>query len=195
MEDSNVCIACADSFTAKEAKKELLRPCRLCKTYYCRSCIRMMFLAAITDNTRMPPRCCTLIQIHVALPMLSMEEAVTYRAKFEEWLTVRKVYCPAPTCSAFIPELNLPGKREVEASTSLHDSLKRVLERVGKSPNARFFRNPAAFSPSYPQMTLTRIANNVSQYDQVELFLSTYKIPISRCIHSSYDGATRLLDV
>lgn len=51
----------------------------------------------------MPPRCCNMLQLHVALPLLSKAEAMEYREKYEEWSTPDPIYCPIPTCSTFIP--------------------------------------------------------------------------------------------
>lgn len=46
-----------------------------------------MFLAAIHDKGRMPPKCCAMIQLHVGLPLLSDAQADEFRSKFEEWLS------------------------------------------------------------------------------------------------------------
>ncbi|KAI6868169.1 hypothetical protein KC323_g3161 [Hortaea werneckii] len=93
------CVVCDD--TGDEYP--LIQPCRLCRSDYCLLCLAGMFYAAATFSGRMPPRCCTLLQIHTALPLLDAQDADTYRAKLEEFLTPDKVYCPAPRCSAFIP--------------------------------------------------------------------------------------------
>lgn len=56
----------------------------------------------------MPPRCCNMLQLHVALPFLSKAEAMEYREKYEEWSTPDPIYCPIPTCSAFVPNRLIP---------------------------------------------------------------------------------------
>ncbi|CZS92312.1 uncharacterized protein RCO7_00804 [Rhynchosporium graminicola] len=43
----------------------------------------------------MPPRCCNVIPLSVVKRHLTAEE-------LEEWSTPNKLYCPVPTCSAFI---------------------------------------------------------------------------------------------
>ncbi|KAH0556474.1 hypothetical protein GP486_005622 [Trichoglossum hirsutum] len=79
-----------------------------CEHTYCRDCIKSMFTSACKDETRMPPRCCTVIPLSFALPYLTNQEATLYREKFEEWHTADRVYCPVQTCSAFIPSRLLP---------------------------------------------------------------------------------------
>ncbi|KAI7285962.1 hypothetical protein KC345_g1478 [Hortaea werneckii] len=98
------CVICDD--TGDEYP--LIRPCRLCRSDYCHLCLAEMFYGAATDGGRMPPRCCTFLQIHTALPLLDAQDADTYRAKLEEFMTPDKVYCPAPTCSAFISPRFIP---------------------------------------------------------------------------------------
>ncbi|EMD01123.1 hypothetical protein BAUCODRAFT_60950, partial [Baudoinia panamericana UAMH 10762] len=98
------CGICTDS----AHPDDLVKPCRQCSTDYCRDCLVEMFNGAANDSTRMPPRCCTFLQIHTSF--LSDEDAIRYRKRFEEWVTVNKVYCPSPTCSTFIPEGLLPNR-------------------------------------------------------------------------------------
>ena len=83
------CIAC----TELESEVQLIQPCRTCAMDYCTGCLASMFEDAVTDSTRMPPRCCNLIQIHTILGsgLLSDEQAKAYREKFEEWITPAKV--------------------------------------------------------------------------------------------------------
>ncbi|TKA71747.1 hypothetical protein B0A49_08159 [Cryomyces minteri] len=64
----------------------------------------------------MPPQCCIMLQLRVALPYLSHIEADAYRAKFEEWSSNDKTYCPVPTCSAFIPKRTIPVEVSPPAS-------------------------------------------------------------------------------
>jgi len=79
-----------------------------CHDNLCGDCIREIFTGATKDVSRMPPSCCYFLPIHLALPYLTAEEAALYRARFEEWSTAKKVYCPIPHCSAFIPSRLLP---------------------------------------------------------------------------------------
>lgn len=70
--------------------------------------------------SRMPARCCRPIQLHFAKLVLTKEEMDRYRAKYEEWLTPNPLYCPVPTCSAFIPQRLLP--EHTMTSTERFDS-------------------------------------------------------------------------
>nr|POE88079.1 isoform 2 of probable e3 ubiquitin-protein ligase ari11 [Quercus suber] len=99
------CGACLTEF--EHNSTSLVEPCRECKQLYCDRCLRTMFTAAISDVTRMPPRCCRLLQLHTAIDFLADDEISSYRSKFEEWMTHDKTYCPKPTCSAFMSPLEI----------------------------------------------------------------------------------------
>ncbi|KAF1832222.1 hypothetical protein BDW02DRAFT_590613 [Decorospora gaudefroyi] len=110
-EDLDVqCIICCEQLpkhSDPKHAKEVIRPC-ICSSTFCAPCIKNMFITACKDTTRMPPRCCTQIQLRYAKPYLTHEETGEFKAKYEEWLTPKPFYCPVPTCSAFIPERLLP---------------------------------------------------------------------------------------
>ncbi|KAK4541427.1 hypothetical protein LTR36_008028 [Oleoguttula mirabilis] len=135
---SRVCAIC----TEEPDPSELVRPCRICSMEYCRECIKEMFTGATTDNTRMPPRCCVFLQLHTALKALTETEASNYRTKLDEWITLDKVYCPAPTCSAFISERLLPdvSPANLDGTPTLQSVLSDIVKRVSAAPAARFFR-------------------------------------------------------
>jgi hypothetical protein len=135
----------------------LMSPCRSCNTTYCRDCLTDMFVGATNDATRFPPKCCNLVQIHTATGLRD-DEAAEYRAKLEEYLTVDKVYCPRPTCSAFIPEKHLPPVSEPRKVTTLQDVLSDIAQKVTKDPAARFFRGPP------PDITMQRGIAEVRQH-------------------------------
>jgi len=100
------CTICCD----EQGDVTLTQPCPQCKADYCTECLEDMFRAAIEDPTRMPPKCCTMLQLHVGLPHLTKEEGTKYRKAFEEWMATDRIYCPVPKCSAFIPDrLQIPG--------------------------------------------------------------------------------------
>ncbi|KAF2091945.1 hypothetical protein K490DRAFT_12210, partial [Saccharata proteae CBS 121410] len=90
------CIICGIEYT------ELYKVCTGGHHYWCNDCIADAFRAAITDPTRMPPRCCGMIPPYHGLGFLSEEERAVFRAKLEEWMTPNPTYCPVKTCSAFI---------------------------------------------------------------------------------------------
>lgn len=110
------CLFCCKDLP-KDGTEVVLTPCRHCQSPCCTSCIKNMFVEACRDATRMPPRCCAPINLHIAKPYLSEEETALFRVKYEEWCTPKPVYCPVPTCSAFIPDRLLPPsfKKKSEA--------------------------------------------------------------------------------
>jgi hypothetical protein len=135
------CIICTDTFSAKPDDPNLVKPCAVCPSDYCLDCLEHMFETAVEEGgARMPPRCCSLIQLYTVLPRLNDDTADVYRAKFTEWLTRDKVYCPAPACSAFIPEIHVPARQDYSGITTLKDILAKVLDKVELSTASRFFR-------------------------------------------------------
>ncbi|KAK0313020.1 hypothetical protein LTR01_002684 [Friedmanniomyces endolithicus] len=136
------CIICGES------PEHLIKPCRTCASDYCGECLDEMFTAAIDDGSRMPPRCCTLLQIHTA--DLSPATADEYRAKFEEWITLNKTYCPSPACSTFIPERLLSPRESMAPIVSLRSLLIEVFTAVSNSRAARSYRKESANTESGP---------------------------------------------
>ncbi|KAF2264931.1 hypothetical protein CC78DRAFT_616324 [Lojkania enalia] len=116
------CLTCCEQFPENQEHLTVVRPCRICGSAFCGVCIKKMFTEATKNTSRMPPRCCGQLQLHVARPFLSKTEAMRYRQKYEEWSTANPFYCPVPTCSVFIPNRLLPisgalkdGKRRVDS--------------------------------------------------------------------------------
>jgi hypothetical protein len=135
-----VCTACTDRYPLDPDNKDLVRPCPVCECDYCLECMHEMFNAAVTDPTRMPPRCCAPLQLYTITSSMGDEEADTYRNKFAEWLAREKVYCPAPTCSVFIHEKYLPKEQTAARTGLLNETLQQILDVVKESPASRFFR-------------------------------------------------------
>ncbi|KAF1919033.1 hypothetical protein BDU57DRAFT_490948 [Ampelomyces quisqualis] len=101
------CLICCKEIS-KDDDKDAVYPCRRCKSAYCTSCIKNTFIDACKDTSRMPPSCCEPINLSHAKPYLTQEEATHFREKYEEWCTPNPMYCPVPSCSAFIPDRLLP---------------------------------------------------------------------------------------
>lgn len=98
------CVICWEAHETDQ----LLRPCRACTNTWCAACLESSFRTAIDQKSGFsPPTCHGIIQLHTILGRLEKEFADKYRAAFEEWLTKDRVYCPVPTCSAFIPERHM----------------------------------------------------------------------------------------
>lgn len=79
------------------------------------------------------------------------------RSKLEEWMTLDKIYCPSPTCSAFIPARLMPDPQrdpDRKPRTQLQDLLSDVLSEVDRSTYARFFRGDVDIQslPGYTAM-------------------------------------------
>lgn len=60
----------------------------------------------IESQNAMPPRCCQLIPLYLARPMIHDVAAADFRHAFEEFTTkgTDRLYCPDRTCSTFIPK-------------------------------------------------------------------------------------------
>ena len=124
----------------------------------------------------MPPKCCSFLQIHTVVNHLSTKEAMQYREKFEEWISPTKTYCPAKTCSAFIPERLIPRlpSEEEKKTSRLSKFLQNILASVQQSPSARFFRGEMDITqlPGYNNVVknpidLGKINANIPRYDSV----------------------------
>lgn len=132
-----ICIICCD------ADQPLVQPCLHCSNFYCRSCIKDMFEGALKDMSMMPAHCCSIIQLSIALPQLTQQQADTYRARFEEWLTPTRTYCPVPTCSTFISERFLiPASKPIQTFWEvLEPRLRPIIKVLISSPHSKYFRS------------------------------------------------------
>lgn len=83
----------------------------LCGHSYCHQCLRNLFMQALTFEAKFPPKCCQRrITPTVAGSALTSELRGLYHEKEVEYSTVNRVYCCAPTCSAFIPPKHIQGR-------------------------------------------------------------------------------------
>ncbi|OQV07591.1 IBR domain-containing protein [Cladophialophora immunda] len=79
-------------------------PCRRCKEATCYECLKTHFETAMKYIDSMPVMCCATVMHHeVARGILPAAEVEKYKQKYDEFNTVDPLYCPVPTCSAFIP--------------------------------------------------------------------------------------------
>ncbi|KAI4111715.1 MAG: hypothetical protein LQ345_006701 [Seirophora villosa] len=105
--------------------------------WYHQSCLRGLFLAAIEDEEKLPPRCCGIpIPEGFGHDLLSRTEFQAYKHKSEEKNTAHRTYCPAPSCSSFV------SRRVIERA--IDDRVKAVkkLERRPKRYISGAFRCP-----------------------------------------------------
>jgi len=53
----------------------------------------------------MPPKCgCSAVPLSAVANLLTNAQIELYKAKYEEWATPDRLYCPRPKCSTFIPQ-------------------------------------------------------------------------------------------
>lgn len=143
----------------------------------------------------MPPRCCTLLQIHTIVSILEPQVAKDYREKFEEWIAPTKTYCPAPACSSFISERQIPldPTTHSKAHSSLANFLKDVLATVQESASARFFRGEMDITqlPGYNTVVqrpidLGKINANIPRYDSLNSLTLDMQLLVSNA--TTYNG-------
>lgn len=100
------CVICTDNVT------DFVRV--PCNDTYCIPCIRELFEHATKDESLMPPQCCrTLIPFSSISRHLSANLQTKFLVKLEEHTTLNRLYCPRPTCSAFLGSAD--GERRIVA--------------------------------------------------------------------------------
>jgi len=149
-EESSCLICCTETIGNK------VQACRLCNSVFCTECLRNMFERATKDPSMMPPRCCTTIQLHNVNQIMPTDLLSSYRRKFEEWITKDKLYCPKPTCSAFIPMRHFQTTPVINPSMSqlLRHELPQIMALIMQNTLARPFlreTNNLIFS-TYPDL-------------------------------------------
>ena len=78
--------------------------CKRCASGdFCAGCLKEWFLDACKNESKMPPKCCSIVPLSAIANLLTSSQIELYKAKYEEWATTDRIYCPVPTCSAFIP--------------------------------------------------------------------------------------------
>jgi len=91
------CCACLEKMESK-FKAE-------CGHDHCASCLREILMAALSDTSLLPKRCCgTLFDLEVisALNVLSVDEMSLLQEKTQEITSENPLYCTNAACSAFI---------------------------------------------------------------------------------------------
>ena len=101
------CIACQEQI----ARDSIV--CAPCTHEYCRSCLIMLFRAALTDEALFPLRCCRQLitpLLDEVRPLIPQDLVCEYEKKKVEFETLDRTYCDDQRCMAFI----LPGDGENE---------------------------------------------------------------------------------
>ncbi|PKS09457.1 hypothetical protein jhhlp_004073, partial [Lomentospora prolificans] len=98
------CVCCRDDFAQSCALRDLP-----CGHTYCGECLKIMIDQAAVDESKMPPRCCTLpIPSSVLAELLDREAQVLFLKAVVQFSTPweSRVFCPNTTCGEFIPPRN-----------------------------------------------------------------------------------------
>jgi hypothetical protein len=119
---------------------EISDQCKRCASGdFCTSCLKDYFLDACKNESKMPPKCCSIIPLSAVAYLLNNAQIELYKAKYEEWATPDRIYCPIPTCSAFIPP-RMYTKIRPRPAASYNDAADTTTFPTPSSPNA--FSNP-----------------------------------------------------
>lgn len=98
------CVCCRDDFDQSSALRDLP-----CGHTYCSECLRIMIDQATVDESKMPPRCCTLpIPSSLLTEILDREAQILFLKAVVQFSTPweSRVFCPNATCGEFIPPRN-----------------------------------------------------------------------------------------
>ncbi|KAL1718306.1 hypothetical protein EV715DRAFT_188068, partial [Schizophyllum commune] len=91
------CVVCQDVI----AQGELIRA--PCGHTYDVHCMNTVFMNAARDEALFPPRCCkTTIPTDLVRGRIPTTTLATFSARAAEFATPKRLYCAAPTCSAFL---------------------------------------------------------------------------------------------
>ncbi|KAG1739764.1 hypothetical protein EDD22DRAFT_921980 [Suillus occidentalis] len=93
------CVICQDPIFGAEVRAP-------CGHFYDIGCITDLFQSATRDESLYPPRCCRQnIPLPQVRPHLTQTVLAEFTLKAQEFGTMKRVYCVAPTCSRFLGPL------------------------------------------------------------------------------------------
>ncbi|KAK3954341.1 hypothetical protein QBC32DRAFT_90497 [Pseudoneurospora amorphoporcata] len=96
------CICCREEFVQENHLLQTLP----CGHTYCQSCLAVMINQSTTDESKMPPRCCTQpIPSSIIKTILTREEQQSFLKAVLQYSTPweSRIFCPNPACGEFIP--------------------------------------------------------------------------------------------
>ncbi|KAI5369260.1 Putative bromodomain, E3 ubiquitin ligase RBR family, Bromodomain-like superfamily [Septoria linicola] len=194
-EPTSKCTGCYD----EHKSTELVKACRITGCVYCHDCLTGLFDAATPAN---PAKCCSIIQLYTVLPQYPQDKADAYRQKVEEWLTPKKLYCPNPSCSAFIHPRHIPDQYTDIPTSSVPQVARRILDDLYESDSSRFFHgeNDISKRPQFrarmqSPLGLDELSDRVlrSTYTDIVQFASDFRI-IARNARICDTTCTRIID-
>ncbi|KKY33209.1 putative ibr domain-containing protein [Diaporthe ampelina] len=95
------CICCRDDFNKQNDLQTLP-----CGHTYCGNCLRIMIEQSTTDESKMPPRCCTQPILATTIRnLLTRDEQQLFLKAVQQYSTPweARIFCPNPCCNEFIP--------------------------------------------------------------------------------------------
>ncbi|KAK3395481.1 hypothetical protein B0T20DRAFT_36071 [Sordaria brevicollis] len=96
------CICCREDFVQENHLLQTLP----CGHTYCQNCLAVMINQSTTDESKMPPRCCTQpIPSAIIKTILTREEQQAFLKAVLQYSTPweSRIFCPNPACGEFIP--------------------------------------------------------------------------------------------
>ena len=114
------CTLCLENFDTSD----FLHNCRRCSGgNICFQCLKDWFIDACRNESKMPPRCCSIIPLATISSHMTKDQAELFAAKYDEWQTPDRIYCPIKTCSTFI-------QRKLYAKKSAFEHKATILPHV-----------------------------------------------------------------
>lgn len=98
---SSSCICCRDDFSKQNELQTLP-----CGHTYCGDCLRIMVNQATSEESKMPPRCCTQpIPSATIKSLLVREDQQLFLKSVQQFSTPweQRIFCPNQSCNEFIP--------------------------------------------------------------------------------------------
>ncbi|KAK0387918.1 hypothetical protein NLU13_4163 [Sarocladium strictum] len=95
------CVCCRETFEKPNALHALP-----CSHSFCSSCLKVIVQQATTDESKMPPRCCTQpVPSNVLRNLLSKENQQSFLKAVAQFSTPweARIFCPNAACGEFIP--------------------------------------------------------------------------------------------
>ncbi|CAG8949570.1 hypothetical protein HYFRA_00007803 [Hymenoscyphus fraxineus] len=120
---SNSCVCCREDFDANKMLNSLP-----CLHRYCDECLRVLLTQSMNDESKMPPRCCTLaIPGNTIKSVLTRDDQRLFIKSVVQFSTPweSRIYCPNAACGEFIP-----NRARIDPKYPFELACPKCLERV-----------------------------------------------------------------